>query len=286
PDWLITGLVGQGSLGSVYRIMPKDTAAPGSQQPCAIKVISVPQNEHIYSRMVSELGGPNNVREYLKGILAAIDKELTRFESTQSLGKNTVSYLDHKVVPHDHDFGYDVLIRMEYLNPFSKFILQNRPDEEMIIRMGIDLCESLQAAERMKIVHRNIKPENVFMSSDRAFMLGDHCMSSIADAMTFSPMSAGSTYTVPEVYRKELYDNRADIYSLGLLMYRLLNENRDPYMDSKGNLITFEARNEALNKRLSAEYLPDPLHGSPELKGIIKKACAGAPAAALQMPAK
>ena len=278
PNWSIVGTVGQGSIGSVYRIMQKDSAASHSQYSCALKVVSIPQSDHIYSRMISELGGPNNVKEYLKGIVAAIDKELKQFESSLSLGKNTVSYLDHRIIPHDNDYGYDILIRMEYLNSFSKFILQNRPDEEKIIRLGIDLCESLQAAERMKIVHRNIKPENIFISSSGAFMLGDYCMSSIVDVMTFSPVSAGSTYTAPEVYRKELYDNRADIYSLGLLMYRLLNENRDPFMASKGKLITYEARNAALSKRLTANFLPDPVHGSPELKEIIKKACAGEPA--------
>ena len=52
---------------------------------------------------------------------------------------------------------------MELLTPLSKFMLAHNMEREEIIRLGIDLCRALERCESLNIIHRDIKPDNIFI---------------------------------------------------------------------------------------------------------------------------
>ena len=77
----------------------------------------------------------------------------------------------------------------------------------------------------------------------------------------------------PEVIQGREYDSRADIYSLGLTLYRLMNANRLPFLPAR-RLFTHEDYTVALRMRLSGIPLPPACGASERLSRVLLKACA------------
>ena len=83
-----------------------------------------------------------------------------------------------------------------------------------------------------------------------------------------------SKYMAPEVYNNQPYGTSADIYSLGLVLYWLLNERRLPFMPLPPEKPKVGEEEICKQRRFSGEQLPEPFNGSKELKRIVLKACA------------
>ena len=81
----------------------------------------------------------------------------------------------------------------------------------------------------------------------------------------------------PEVYLSKPYGSAVDIYSLGLVLYKFMNDNRLPFLPPAPNPITFADRENALSRRMKGEILPPPAKASKEFADIILKACAYKP---------
>ena len=170
---------------------------------------------------------------------------------------NVVSCEDYEVIPHDNGMGWDILIRMELLTPLLEYAYDHPFSRRDIIQLGIDMCKALELCQRYNIIHRDIKPENIFVSDTGAFKLGDFGIARTAEK-TMSGMSKKGTYSymAPEVYRGGAYGFSVDTYSLGVVMYRLLNNNRLPFLPQPPEPITYSQRETALAKRMGGEQPP------------------------------
>ena len=110
-------------------------------------------------------------------------------------------------------------------------------------------------------------------------------MARTASASTGASTFAGTVnYMAPEVFRREKYTASVDTYSLGLVMYQLLNANRMPFYPPYPQPLTALAKERAHDRRLAGEPLPDPVNASGPLADILRKACAPAPAARFASP--
>ena len=78
----------------------------------------------------------------------------------------------------------------------------------------------------------------------------------------------------PEVYRGEKYGPTIDIYSLGIVLYRYLNNNRAPFLPQPPAAITYGDNSAALSRRLEGETIPAPVNADTELAAVVLKACA------------
>ncbi len=252
PEWEIVGdaEIGKGSYGKVYKI--KREYIGNREQFAALKVIRFTDStdkSHI-NEMVEEI----ELMTELKG------------------HTNIVSYEDHKVVEDEEDSGCTILIRMELLTPFSEYIKTNELDNQGIVRLGIDICKALEVCQKKKIIHRDIKPQNIFVSEDGDFKLGDFGSARSLD-MTQDVMTiAGSwPYMAPEVVKFEPSGKRADIYSLGTVLYELLNNGCKPHYPSQNP--TSKEAEAALQKKLKGEKLSAPCNADGVLSEIVMKAC-------------
>ena len=81
-------------------------------------------------------------------------------------------------------------------------------------------------------------------------------------------------YMAPEVFRSGRYDATVDLYALGIVLYRMLNHNRAPFLPDYPQQITQQDREDALAKRLSGERMAPPCQAPEPLAQIILKACA------------
>lgn len=189
---------------------------------------------------------------------------------------NIVDYLDHTFSDWEEEdrFGRDLLIRMELLTDLRSEIRTGKAfSESEIIKIGRDICTALKLCHNKNIIHRDVKPENIFFNTDGDYKLGDFGISRVLDACAGA--SAGTRVCTYEYCPLEQltgqYDKRVDIYSLGLVLYELSNKNRLPFASSA------YASEDEVRLRFSGRNLPKPMDASPKLAEVILKACAHDP---------
>ena len=272
PGWETIQLIGRGSFGAVYEIQ-RDVL--GDVEKAALKVISIPQNsgdiEELYNDGYDDESITSTFQSHLKSIVA----EYTLMRKMNG-SSNIVNCDDIRYVQHDDGIGWDIFIKMELLTPLAKSLPSDIP-EEMVIKIGQDICAALELCKKFDIVHRDIKPQNIFVSDFGDYKLGDFGIAKTVEKTMGGTKIGTYKYMAPEVYNNQPYGSAADIYSLGLVLYWLLNERRMPFMPLPPAKPKAGQEAESRQCRLSGEPLPAPAHGSDALKAIVLKACSPDP---------
>lgn len=103
--------------------------------------------------------------------------------------------------------------------------LHDRPPKDMagIARVAAQVCAALEHAHSQGVVHRDLKPENVLIAEDGTAKLMDFGIArSVASRMTTEGEIVGTVfYLAPEIALGKEFDGRADLYSLGVMLYEL-----------------------------------------------------------------
>lgn len=271
-EWYIVKRLGQGSFGTVYLAQKSEF---GKKYYSAIKHIKIPVDDHAADELYSETDATR--RQYYDDMLNILMQEI---EINYRLKGNTniVSYEEHKVFPRKNELGYDVFIKMELLTSLTDHIKNASVAMGDVVRLGVDICTALTVLQQERIVHRDIKPANIFVHSGGHYKLGDFGVARTLEK-TVSSMSVKGTvaYMSPEVRQGGDGDYRVDVYSLGLVLYRLLNGNRAPFLPMPPASITYNSDMQAHKRRLQGEKLPAPTMADERLSNIILKACAYRP---------
>ena len=269
--WNITRLLGEGGYGRVFEI---ERSEFGQTYRAALKVITVPQSSAEVRSVISEGMSVSQAEAYFHGIVEELMHEFSIMFKLKGTA-NVVSCEDLRVLEHPDGIGWDILIRMELLHPLLPYVYQHPMARRDIIRLGIDICKALELCQRYNIIHRDIKPENIFISDNRDYKLGDFGIARTIERTTSGLSKKGTySYMAPEVYAGREYGFSVDTYSLGLVLYRMLNKNRGPFLPQPPEAITFSSREQALARRMSGEPLPRPFYGEGRLGEIVLKACA------------
>ena len=272
PGWSVAGILGHGSYGKVYAI---ERDVFGHTEKAALKVISIPQNDGEIEELYNDGYDSESITQRFKSYLQDIVREYSLMSEMK--GHTNIVYCDDlRYVQHDDGMGWDIYIKMELLTPLPK-ILGNGFSEKLIIKLGLDICNALILCKSKNIVHRDIKPQNIFVSSDGDFKLGDFGIAKTAERTTSGTKTGTYKYMAPEVYNNQPYGHSVDIYSLGMVLYWLLNERRTPFLPLPPKVPTATDEDRARDLRFAGIPIPEPLHGSNALKRIVLKACAFLP---------
>lgn len=264
--------MGKGSFGVVYEAVKREFSI---ESRAAIKVISIPLDNSDVDNLVAEGMTPEGIESYYKSVVNEFTKEIAILASFKG-AQNIVGVDDYKVIKRN-PYGWYILIRMELLTPLNTYFKHYERNESTVLKLGMDICSALEYCNVRSVVHRDIKPDNIFANSFGDFILGDFGVAKSNVAMTNNMSQKGTyNYMAPEVQKGEKYNGTIDIYSLGLVLYRLLNKNQLPFIDM-GKQITHNDRVKALRRRLSGEDIKPPCDASPEMAEIILKACAYKP---------
>ena len=273
-SWYLSKLIGRGSFGKVYEIVREEY---GTTYKAALKIITVPQDDDDIKSRLSSGADRGSVSEYYEGILKEFVNENEIMAKLKG-NSNIVSYEDHQIIPHDDGIGYDILIRMELLTPLLDRMMQKKLDEKEVVKLGIDMCRALELCHRKNIIHRDIKPQNIFISDAGDFKLGDFGIARTMEKTTGGMSKKGTyKYMAPEVFRGEHYDSTVDLYSLGIVLFSLLNGNRGPFLPAPPAKVTANDEEEARMRRFRGEPIPSPRDAGVMLSYIIKKACEADP---------
>ena len=200
----IIRLIGKGGFGSIYLV--EDAAI---QEEMILKVLN-PQlsvDEGAIKRFVQEL-------------------KLTRSITHQ----NVIRIFDFL------DLGGARAVSMEYFpgRDLGKILRSEGViDYERGLRIVAQICDGLQAAHTAGVIHRDIKPANILVGSDGKVKVVDFGLASVEQGMgsrlTKSGILIGTPeYMAPEQIADKEVDFRADIYSLGILMYEMFS-NQKPF---------------------------------------------------------
>lgn len=270
PGWRTVRKIGSGNFSTVYEI--ERNLLFGQIEKAALKYISIPRNGSELEEMYSNGYDEASITIHMENRLEKIVREYSLMAEMK--GHTNVVYCDDiRYVPKEDGVGWDITIKMELLTP----LLQNLKtdfEEVQVIRLGMDICQALMLCREHNIVHRDIKPQNIFVSKSGNYKLGDFGIAKTQKRNCEGTQTGTYSYMAPEVYHNKPYGSSADIYSLGLVMYWLLNERRLPFLPLPPNVPTSIENEEAKTRRLMGELIPSPKNGSAELKAIVLKACA------------
>jgi serine/threonine protein kinase/tetratricopeptide (TPR) repeat protein len=231
--------LGKGAMGVVYLGFD-----PGLEREVALKV------------MASAIVSDNELKE--------------RFEREAK----SVARLQHPNIVTVYDLGYDAqgapYIAMEYLKGQD---LEHRIRRDpLTFREKLDVvaqtCRGLAHAHKNGIVHRDIKPANVFITEGGEAKIMDF---GVARWQQSSHTQTGAVlgtadYMSPEQIRGQKVDGRSDIFSVGVILYRLLT-NKKPFAGENIQAVFFKV----LNQEPPELVLPDG-NSMPELQAIVDKA--------------
>ena len=150
------------------------------------------------------------------------------------------------------------------LTSLANHIKDNPLSQDEIIKLGIHICRDLELYSLKKAVHRDIKPDTIFISQSGDYTLGDFGITRQTEHAT-PEISKRDTYAymAPEVFKGDECDASADTYSLGIIMYHFLIQNQTSFMPDIPTM-----------SRMKGQPLP-PIAGiDPYLNAVVLKACA------------
>ena len=136
--------------------------------------------------------------------------------------------------------------------------------EEQIWTYFIQICRGLNYIHSKKIIHRDIKTQNIFLSKDNVIKVGDFGISKILkNTYDFCKTPLGTPYFLsPEICSGKTYDYKSDVWMLGCVLYELMTLKRPFDGDNLPNLMRNILRKEI--KDLPKNY-------SNNLKWLVKK---------------
>ena len=273
-EWHIKELLGRGTFGAVYKAEKNEY---GNRYYSAIKHLSIPPANVTKESLIAD-GIATDEKSLIMYCNTLRDQIINEINVCYKLRGNTniVSYEDHCIIPKKDGIGYDVFIRMELLTGLTSYMVNNPLSENDVIRLGSELCEALSVLDMNHMIHRDIKPANIFVNSNGVFKLGDFGESKVLSNSNMGMTIRGTySYISPEISKGQPANITADIYSLGLVMYRLLNGNRAPFLSPSGQPVDSIQTENANIRRLKGEPLPLPEYcNNTALASVVLKACA------------
>ena len=137
--------------------------------------------------------------------------------------------LSHPNIVNVYDVGEDdgvYFIVMELVQGITlkNYIdMKGKLDIREALNISVQIASGLSAAHENRIIHRDIKPQNIIMSRDGKVKVTDFGIAKVADSTTVTTTAAGTVhYISPEQARGGYSDERSDIYSLGITMYEMV----------------------------------------------------------------
>lgn len=201
PKYRILHELGAGGMGTVRKGLLLGQG--GFQRPIVIKQLRTPEPEHL--RLFVE-----EARRY--------------------------AVLDHENIGRIFDFeriGGELCIVLEYIDGWSliEYLERHRdlgylPDVDLSVFIASRVCRGLQYVfEKVRIVHRDVSPSNVMMTSEGTVKLIDFGIAARSGTRE-SYLAGKPSYMAPEMVVEMRADQRSDIFSLGAVLFEMLTGER------------------------------------------------------------
>ncbi len=268
-NWYLERKLGSGSFGTVYSIYREEN--DGKRIHAAMKVIQVPNAGADIDDLRAQGYSNKKIKAMYKPQLDKLKTEIDVLNQFRG-DDHIVIYEESKIVDLIDSPGWEIYIRMEELQNLDKYLEQKRASTEDLLNLWIDIAKALRLVHKRGVIHRDIKPENILVSREGMYKLADFGIARHLEQGSTIMTKAGSyPYMAPEVNAHQAYDHRSDIYSLGIVMYRMFNHKRYPFLPDFPQPFYPKDRDEALAKRFEGEKIPKPKGLEEKIWKILEK---------------
>ncbi len=268
-SWYADSVLSRADDGVWYRAKREKD---GAVEYCRIKRVPVPAEPGIVSALKAD-----GLDE--EGLKAFYDKRLGELERETACAKllrgyaNILEYKETALIPREGGEGADMLIRTELLPNLAELTAASPLTRDEVIDMGAEIATALEACSMEGVVHGAVSPVNLFRAEDGSFKLGGF-EKAREKGTGGGRTDAPGAYAAPEIFKGEPDSERTDIYSLGLIMYRMMNRGRLPLLPNAPEPYTEPMMESAAMRRIAGARLPDPCDADGALSRIILKAVA------------
>lgn len=270
--YTVSEKLGSGAFGTVYKVIK--TNASG-QYVRALKHITIP-TEKQYTSVLNSMGGDiSKADSYFSQMLNNIVSEIRILNDLSEKGvQHIVRYYENDILVTDTPKRYDIFILMEYLTPLEDYIQSENFLVRDVVKLGLDVLHGLQSCHDNGVIHRDIKDDNIFVSDKGEYKIGDFGVSKVLkDSAKAESLKGTPNFLAPEVYLgKESYTMSVDLYSLGIVLYRLLNYSRNPFLPRFPEQYFAQDEDRAFEDRMSGKTPTLPSLGGEEIGCVIVKA--------------
>lgn len=271
--WEVRKPLGTGTYGKVYEIVNSD-GTKGAYKTMKIPV-ELNDSPDTFPKKTQEMC----LKEVRRDILGSI-----KYLQQSDIGEYFASYEDYSFIPSKDCKTLTLQIRMEWLMSLSEVTAQTSLSEDEILRLAINVCRCLEKCRLMDYVYSNLKPANIFITPKRC-KLGDFGNFGNYEPQNMNiSMRKTQEYMAPELIKNGEVNLTSDTYSLGLIIYSLLNGNRLPFIPRYAKNVGINDITTAIDKRCNNYIFPDPDNGSEAIRKIVAKACSFSPASRYQSP--
>ncbi|MBQ9543244.1 protein kinase [Ruminococcus sp.] len=244
-EWYIDSFAGENPTGVMYRLKDKNG------RKSAVRVLTV--DSRVSKRPLSELTsaaiGRINDKMRLAGEAFIVSARNFTVKNHENIGSAPVAA--------------DILVQTDEYEPLSAITAKGQLPYMTARKLADNICRGLRTAHKAGFTFGDICPENIWVDSEGHFCLDAPC--------TFDPKRADPTYAAPETQTEGFDPYKADIYSYGLVLYRIFNGGLLPLQQPDGDPA------EAVRARMNGAAFDPPRGAPPELQRFIMQCCMAHP---------
>lgn len=203
-----------------------------SDEKYIVKIISVPSSQVQLDALLltGAYKTPSDAAEYFREVAAEIENE-AEFLSTVAKLDGFLPFEGWQTVPmEDGKLGYQVYLLSRYKRSLQRHMSRKAVTHLEAVNLGLDLCAALAICRRAGYLYVDLKPENIFLTPDKQFRIGDLGFVKL-DSLAYAslPGKYRSAYSPPEALDdlKTLSDT-TDTYAVGMILYQIYNEGTLP----------------------------------------------------------
>lgn len=203
--------------------------------------------------------GRNVAIKVLKSEFSADMNFVTKFrtEAQSAAGLEHPNIVNIYDVGSESDIHYIVMECVEGITLKTYIEKKGQLAFKEAVSIAIQVARGIEAAHNKNIIHRDIKPQNIIISTDGKVKVTDFGIAKAASTNTISSDVMGSVhYSSPEQARNGYVDDKTDIYSLGIVMYEMVT-GRVPFDGDTTVAVAIQhLQDEMLSPAVYAEDLP------------------------------
>lgn len=227
-----------------------------------VKVISIPASRQQLDALLlsGACADEDAAQAYFRSLAQDVTEEAEILQKLSGV-EGFVPYRQWQVVERPNSAGVDVFLLGTYKRSLERYLRRNALTQLGALNLGLDLCAALAACRRFGYLYVDLKPENVFLTKEQEYRLGDLGFIRLGSLQYASlPDKYRSCYTPPEIADAfSTLNTTLDTYAVGLILYQAFNDGKLPEKDPE------------------SDTFPAPAYADNEMAQIILKAIAPRP---------
>ena len=214
--------------------MPQD-----SDKRYIVKIISVPASAEQLEAMLltGAFHSQKDALAYFKDQADRIVEEIGVLKKLSGL-EGFLPFEGWQLVDKENEPGYALYMLSPYKLSLEQQLKRHTMTQLNAVNLGLDMCASLAVCRRAGYLYVNLKPENIFISEDKEYRIGDLGFVSM-DSLKYTALDERyhSPYSAPECL--DLFatiNTTADTYAAGMILYQVYNDGKLPLREADGQI--------------------------------------------------